>query len=58
MFRFGVLGVSHFAVKRMIPAMRLARDVEVAAIASRDGAKAADAARSDQGTWRWLGSGL
>ena len=45
MFRFGVLGVSHFAVKRMIPAMRLARDVEVAAIASRDGAKAADAAR-------------
>src|SRR5690348_16286770 len=46
MFRFGVLGVSHFASKRMIPAMKLARDVEVVAIASRDGAKAAEAARA------------
>jgi predicted dehydrogenase len=45
MFRFGVLGVSHFAVKRMIPSMRGARDIEVVAIASRDLSKAADAAR-------------
>ena len=27
MFRFGVLGVSHFATRRMIPAMQAARDV-------------------------------
>jgi predicted dehydrogenase len=42
--RFGVLGVSNFAVKKMIPAMRAARDVEVVAIASRDGHRAAEAA--------------
>ena len=52
MFRFGVLGVSHFAIKRMIPAMKLARDVEVAAIASRDGAKAAEAAREQGKFWQ------
>jgi predicted dehydrogenase len=45
MFRFGVLGVSYFAVHKMIPAMRAARGVEVAALASRDGAKAAETAR-------------
>ncbi len=45
MFRFGVLGVSRFALRKMIPAMRAARGVELVAIASRDGAKAAAAAR-------------
>jgi predicted dehydrogenase len=45
MFRFGVLGVSYFAVHKMIPAMRAARGIEVAAIASRDGGKAMDTAR-------------
>jgi predicted dehydrogenase len=46
MLRFGVLGVSNFAVKKMIPAMQAARGVEVVAIASRDGRKAADAAKA------------
>ena len=46
MFRIGVLGVSNFAVKKMIPAMQAARDVEVVAIASRDGHKAAEAAKA------------
>lgn len=45
MFRFGVLGVSRFALRKMIPAMRAARGVELVAIASRDAAKAAAAAR-------------
>jgi len=45
MFRFGVLGVSRFALRRMIPAMRAARGVELVAIASRDAGKAAEAAR-------------
>jgi predicted dehydrogenase len=45
-FRFGVLGASHFALTKMIPAMQAARDVEVAALASRDGAKAREAARA------------
>jgi predicted dehydrogenase len=43
--RFGVLGASHFALRKMVPAMRGSRDVEVVAIASRDGGKAAEAAR-------------
>jgi predicted dehydrogenase len=43
--RFGILGVSNFAMKRMLPAMRGVPGVEVAAIASRDGARAAAAAR-------------
>ncbi len=46
MFRFGVLGVSGFALRKMIPAMRLARGVELVAIASRDGGKAAETART------------
>jgi predicted dehydrogenase len=45
MFRFGVLGVSRFALRKMIPAMRAARGVELVAIASRDAGKAAAAAR-------------
>src|SRR5678816_2160917 len=44
MFRFGVLGVSHFAVKKMIPAMQAGRDTPVVAIASRDRARAEAAA--------------
>jgi len=46
MFRFGVLGASHFALHKMIPAMQLGGDTPVAAIASRDGNKAAEAARA------------
>ena len=46
MFRFGVLGVSQFAVKRMIPSMLAGLDLSVVAIASRDGARAAQAART------------
>jgi predicted dehydrogenase len=45
MFRFGVLGLSRFALRKMIPAMRAARGVELVAIASRDAGKAAEAAR-------------
>ena len=44
--RFGVLGVSHFALQRMIPAMQAAPATEVVAIASRDGAKAQEAAHA------------
>jgi predicted dehydrogenase len=46
MFRFGVLGASHFALHKMIPAMQAGGDTPVVAIASRDGAKAAEAARA------------
>jgi predicted dehydrogenase len=46
MFRFGVLGVSHFALHKMIPAMQAGGDTPVVAIASRDGRKAAEAARA------------
>jgi predicted dehydrogenase len=46
MFRFGVLGASHFAIHRMIPAMQAGGDTPVVAIASRDSARAADAARA------------
>ncbi len=45
MFRFGVLGVSHFAVRKMIPAMQRGDGVGVVAIASRDRARAEAAAR-------------
>jgi predicted dehydrogenase len=45
MFRFGVLGASRFAMNRMIPAMQAGEGITVAAIASRDGAKAREAAR-------------
>jgi predicted dehydrogenase len=44
--RFGILGVSHFATRRMLPAMRAVPGVEVVAIASRDPGKAAAAARA------------
>ena len=45
MFRFGVLGVSRFALRKMIPALRAARGVELVAIASRDPKKASEVAR-------------
>jgi predicted dehydrogenase len=45
-FAFGVLGASYFALHRMIPAMQAGVGTEVVAIASRDGAKAAEAARA------------
>jgi predicted dehydrogenase len=44
MFRFGVLGVSRFAVRKMIPAIQRGNGVTVVAIASRDRARAQDAA--------------
>jgi predicted dehydrogenase len=53
--RFGILGVSQFALKRMLPAMRAVPGVEVVAIASRDGGKAAAAAR-EHGIGRAHGS--
>ncbi len=43
--RWGVLGVAHIAVKKVIPAMQLGEYCEIAAIASRDLAKAQAAAR-------------
>ena len=46
MFRFGVLGASHFAIKNMIPAMQAGVDIQVAAIASRDLHKARETARA------------
>jgi predicted dehydrogenase len=46
MFRFGILSTSHFAIARMIPAIQAGHDIEVVAIASRDGRKASDAARA------------
>src|SRR5665811_3780 len=46
MLRFGILGASRFAFRRMLPAMRTVPDVEVVAIASRDGARAAETARA------------
>jgi predicted dehydrogenase len=45
MFRYGVLGVSRFALKKMIPAMQRAGGVTVLAIASRDRGRAEEAAR-------------
>jgi predicted dehydrogenase len=44
--RFGILGASRFALKRMLPAMRAVPGVEVVAIASRDGGKASATARA------------
>jgi predicted dehydrogenase len=44
--RWGVLGVAHIAVKKVIPAMQLGEFCEIAAIASRDLRKAQDAAAS------------
>jgi len=46
MFRFGILGTSHFAATRMIPAIQAGNGIAVVAIASRDGRKAARAARA------------
>jgi predicted dehydrogenase len=46
MFRFGILGASGFALRRMIPAMQAARGVQVVALASRDPGKGAEAARA------------
>jgi len=46
MFRFGVLGASHFALHKMIPAMQAGGDTPVVALASRDGKKAAEVARA------------
>jgi predicted dehydrogenase len=43
--KFGILGVSHFAMKRMLPAMRAVPGIQVVAIASRERAKAEAAAR-------------
>ena len=43
--RWGVLGVAKIATTKVIPAMRAAQYLEVAAIASRDLAKARDAAK-------------
>ncbi len=42
--RFGVLGVSAFAMNKLLPAMRLSKGCELAAIASRDFERACDAA--------------
>ena len=46
MFRFGIIGTSHFAVARMIPAMQAGQDTKVVAIASRDGRRASEVARA------------
>jgi len=43
--RWGILGVSMFATRRMVPAMQRSRDLTVAAIASRSKDKAEKAAR-------------
>ena len=44
--RWGVLGVAKIAVAKVIPAMRGCKESEVVAIASRDAAKAQEAART------------
>ena len=46
MFRFGIIGTSHFAASRMIPAIQAGRDTTVVAIASRDAGRASDMARA------------
>ncbi|MFV8130421.1 Gfo/Idh/MocA family protein [Streptomyces syringium] len=48
--RFGTLGCAEFARRRMLPAMAAGPDTEVAAVASRDGAKAAQTAARFGGT--------
>ncbi len=53
--KFGILGVSHFAMKRMLPAMRAAPGIEVVAIASRDRARA-EAAAGEHGISKAHGS--
>ena len=45
MVRWGILGVSMFATRRMVPAMQRGRELTVAAIASRSKDKAEKAAR-------------
>jgi predicted dehydrogenase len=42
--RWGILGVANIGVKKVIPAMQQGREAEVVAIASRDAAKAREAA--------------
>lgn len=42
--RFGVMGCSSFALRAMVPAIHQSPDTELVAIASRDAAKAAEAA--------------
>ncbi|BDC48616.1 deoxyfructose oxidoreductase [Bryobacterales bacterium F-183] len=42
--RWGILGVSNFAVRKIIPAMRTCEYSELTGIASRDGARAKEAA--------------
>lgn len=44
--RWGILGAANIAIKKVIPAMQLCKFSEVAAIASRDSVRAAEAARS------------
>lgn len=44
--RWGILGVAGIAVRRVVPGMRLCEFAEVGAIASRDLAKAQDAAKT------------
>lgn len=48
--RFGTLGCAAFARRRMLPAMAAGPDTEVAAVASRDAAKAAETAARFGGT--------
>ena len=55
MLRLGVLGVSTFATRRMIPALQQARDLTVAAIASR-ARERADRAASELGIAKAYGS--
>jgi predicted dehydrogenase len=43
--RWGILGVAGIAIRRVIPAMRACQECEIAAMASRDLAKATNAAR-------------
>ncbi|MGW6907358.1 Gfo/Idh/MocA family protein [Streptomyces sp. NPDC054940] len=44
--RIGVIGCADIALRRMLPAMATASGVEVTAVASRDGTKAAEAGRA------------
>jgi predicted dehydrogenase len=46
MFRFGIIGTSHFAASRMIPAIQAGRHTTVVAIASRDAGRASNMARA------------
>ncbi|HUA85975.1 MAG TPA: Gfo/Idh/MocA family oxidoreductase [Bryobacteraceae bacterium] len=53
--RWGVLGVARIATAKVIPAMQRGEFSEIAAIASRDGSKAREAAER-LGIARWYGS--